>query len=196
MFYDENGFPRSHTCTFDLTINGRDTQVPIDLSSIVAGSTKPYDVAPAHDWAVARLIHAVTGVKPYGIAADIHENEPVTFRRPRPYRLGAGPRISPCRTALFHDQLSAGEEGTREFSFDCDTGDGASGGAVMFDRDYSRIGAVLVGWRSNKPFKGVAFSHTHYNFAVTMEGAFRQAVYAAAGKMMVSEVERSRVAPP
>jgi hypothetical protein len=186
VFFDENGFPRARTCTFDLTINGRDTQVPIDLSSIVAGSTKPYDVAPAHDWAVARLTQAVSGVKPYGIAGDIHENEPVTFVARGHIDWGGAKNLS-MQDCLLHDQLSTAEEGTREFSFDCDTGDGASGGAVMFDRDYSRIGAILVGWRSNKPFKGVPFSRTHYNFAVTMEGAFRQAVFAAAGKVMVQK---------
>ena len=63
------------------------------------------------------------------------------------------------------------------------TGDGASGGALMFDRDYSQIGAILVGWRSNHPFSAVPFARTHYNFAVTMEGDFRKAVLALAGNL-------------
>ena len=57
----------------------------------------------------------------------------------------------------------------------------------MLDGDYSRVGAILVGWRSNQPFKAVPFSASHYNFAVTMEGAFRQAVFKAAGKVMVQK---------
>lgn len=186
VLYDENGLPRARSCNFDIMIDGRESQVPIDMTSVIAGSTKPYDVAVAHDWAVARLTRPLSGVKPYGIAADIHADEPVTFVARGHIDWGGAKNMS-MQDCLLHDQLSTGDEGTREFSFDCDTGDGASGGALMFDRDYSRIGAILVGWRSNRPFKAVPFSRTHYNFAVTMEGAFRQAVYAAAGKMLVQK---------
>lgn len=186
VFYDENGVARARTCTFDVTVDRVVLHVPIDLSSVVAGSTNPYDVAVTHDWAVARLSHAVTGVRPYGIAADVHENEPMTFVARGHIDWGDAKNLS-MQDCTLHDQLSSGEEGTREFSFDCDTGDGASGGALMMDRNAADIGAVLVGWRSNKPFKAIPFSHTHYNFAVTLEGAFRQAVYAAAGKVMVQK---------
>ena len=186
VFFDENGVPRARTCTFNLTVDKSELHVPIDLGSVVAGSTNPYDVAVAHDWAVARLTHAVTGIKPYGIAVDIHANEPTTFVARGHIDWGDAKDLS-MQDCLMHDQLSEGAEGTREFSFDCDTGDGASGGALMLDRDASRIGAILVGWRSNRPFKAMPFSRTHYNFAVTLEGAFRQAVYAAAGKMLVQK---------
>ena len=187
VFYDENGVPRSRACSFDVTVEGREVQMPVDLATVVAGSTNPYDVAVTHDWAVARLQHPLYGVKPYGLAYDIHDSEPVTFVARGHIDWGGARQLS-MQDCLLHDQLSpTAEEGTREFSFDCDTGDGASGGALMFDRDHSRIGAILVGWRSNKPFKAVPFSRTHYNFAVTMEGAFRQAVLAAAGKMMVQK---------
>jgi hypothetical protein len=186
VFFDENGLPRSTSCNFTVSVNGRDLHVPIDLRSIVAGSTNPYNVAPADDWAVARLFRPMIGVKPYGIAADIHENEPVTFVARGHIDWGSARSLS-MQDCLLHDQLSASSLGTREFSFDCDTGDGASGGALMFDRDYSRVGAILVGWRSNHPFSAMPYSRTHYNFAVTMEGAFRQAVYSAAGKMMVQK---------
>ena len=186
VFYDENGMPRSRSCTFDVTVNGSDMRVPIDLGSIVAGSTKPYDVEVTHDWAVARLSHAVNGAKPYGIAADVRPDEPVTFVARGHIDWGEAKRLS-MQDCTLHDKLSDGMEGTREFSFDCDTGDGASGGALMFDRDLSRVGAILVGWRSNRPFSAMPFSHTHYNFAVTLEGAFKRAVYAAAGKVIVQK---------
>lgn len=186
VFYDENGVPRSRVCTFDIVYNGHDLRVPIDMESIVAGSTKPYDVAVAHDWAVARLTHSISGVRPYGIAGNIHSDEPVTFVARGHIDWGEARQMS-MQDCLLHDQLSQGEEGTREFAFDCDTGDGASGGALMFDNDHSRIGAILVGWRSNHPFRAIPFSKTHYNFAVTLEGAFRRAVYAAAGKLIVSK---------
>ena len=182
VFYDENGIARSPTCTFELTADGRTTHVPIDLNTIVAGSTNPYAVAPAHDWAVVRLAHRVSGVRPYTIAYDIHANEPVTFVARGHIDWGEAKKLS-LEECLMHDQLSAAEEGTREFSFDCDTGDGASGGALMFDKERSQIGAILVGWRSNRPFNAVPFSRTHYNFAVTMEGDFRKAVLSLAGNL-------------
>lgn len=183
VFYDENGQPRARTCTFSVVEDGHDVQVPIDLSSILAGSTRPYDVEVAHDWAVARLAHALVGVRPYGIASDIHANESVTFVARGHIDWGGAKKLS-MQACTFHDNLSRGTEGTREFSFDCDTGDGASGGAVMFDHESSRIGAILVGWRSNRPFAAQPFSSTHYNFAVTLEGGFRDAVYALAGKVI------------
>ena len=211
VFYDENGFPRARTCSFDLTVDGGEVHVPIEVADIVAGSTRPYDVDPAHDWAVARLAHPVAGVKPYGIATDVHENEAMTFVARGHIDWGGAKQLS-MQDCTLHDHISDGEEGTREFSFDCDTGDGASGGALMFDGAPSLpggvhrgdvhpgdvhpsdvhpsdvlVGGVLVGWRSNRPFKGMPFSHTHYNFAVTLEGAFRDAVYAAARKMIVQK---------
>ena len=184
VFYDENGLLRASDCSFDLTVNGTELRVPIDLGSIVAGSTKPYEAAVTHDWAVVRLMHAVSGVKPYGVAGDIVENEPVTFVSRGHIDWGEAKKLS-MQDCQLHNKISEGAEGTKEFSFDCDTGDGASGGALMFDRELTRIGAILVGWRSNRPFKAVPFSRTHYNFAVSLEGAFRRAVYAAAGKVLV-----------
>jgi hypothetical protein len=186
VFFDENGIRRSATCTFDVYAAGQLQHVPINLASIVAGSTNPYAVAPAHDWAVAKLMRHVPDARPYGIASDIHANEVTTFIARGHIDWGEAKRLS-MEECLMHDQLSAAEEGTREFSFDCETGDGASGGALMFDKTRTQIGAILVGWRSNHPFKATPFSRTHYNFAVTMEGAFRKAVFAAAGNVLVQK---------
>ena len=41
VFYDENGLPRARSCTFDITVGGREVHVPIDLASIVAGGDMP-----------------------------------------------------------------------------------------------------------------------------------------------------------
>ena len=66
-------------------------------------------------------------------------------------------------------------------------GDGASGGALVMTPNKPAIGAILVGWRSNKPFRSAPFSKSHYNFAVTIEGAFKKAVVAAASKVIVAQ---------
>ncbi|VFU09837.1 trypsin-like serine protease [Methylocella tundrae] len=186
VFFDEDGAPRAKTCTFVNQVDGKDVRTPIDLSSIIAGSRNPYAVAAVHDWAVARLTRPVNGATPYGLAGAESPNTPVEFVARGHIDWGEGRELSMEKCAL-HDQLSVGEEGTREFSFDCETGDGASGGAVIVgDKGDPLVGAVLVGWRSNKPFHSAPFSPTHYNFAVTIEGAFKKAVIASAAKAYVA----------
>ena len=186
VFFDERGALRAKTCYFAMEDHGKEIRVPIDASSIVAGSTNPYAIAAVHDWAVARLVHPVEGVTPYGLADGAKQNTPIEFVARGHIDWGEGRKLSMEKCHL-HDQLSAGEEGTREFSFDCETGDGASGGALMMGSSKPAIGAILVGWRSNKPFRAVPFSRTHYNFAVTIEGAFRKAVVTAAGNVTVAK---------
>ncbi len=187
VFFDEKGVPTAKSCVFVLE-KGEKNQiaVPIDLSSIVAGSTDPYAVAEVHDWAVARLTRPVEGVLPYGIADAPSAESPVEFVARGHIDWGEGHRLSIEKCHL-HNQLAVGKEGTREFAFDCDTGDGASGGAVLAQSTKPEITAVLVGWTSNRPFHSAPFSPTHYNFVVTVEGAFRQAVQAAANKYIVAK---------
>jgi hypothetical protein len=186
VFFDEKGAPRAKTCFFSIESHGKELRVPIDLGSIVAGSTNPYAVAPVHDWAVARLTHPIEGVTPYRLADAKGSNTPVEFVARGHIDWGDGRRLS-MEKCLLHDQLAAGAEGTREFSFDCETGDGASGGALVIGTNKPAIGAILVGWRSNKPFRSAPFSRSHYNFAVTIEGAFKRAVVAAASKVVVAK---------
>jgi hypothetical protein len=186
VFFDEKGQRRAKSCDFVVTQNGHEVAVPVNLESIVAGSTDPYAVAAVHDWAVARLAHPISDVVPYGLADTEKAEEPVEFVARGHIDWGQARRLSMERCHL-HDQIEAGQEGTREFAFDCNTGDGASGGAVMVGDGPPRLGAVLVGWRSNKPFRAAPFSMTHYNFAVTVEGAFKKAVLAAANKFVVAK---------
>lgn len=188
VFFDERGAPRARTCHFVVEDHGKEVRVAIDSHSIVAGSTNPYAIAAVHDWAVARLAHPIEGVTPYVLADGANQNMPVEFVARGHIDWGEGRKLSIEKCRL-HDQLNVGEEGTREFSFDCETGDGASGGAVVVGGGKQpAVGAVLVGWRSNRPFHTAPFSRSHYNFAVTIEGAFRKAVVsAAAGSVTVAK---------
>jgi hypothetical protein len=187
VFFDEDGVPRAKTCTFVNEVDGKQIRTPIDTASIVAGSKNPYAVAAVHDWAVARLTRPVLGATPYGLAGAASPDTPVEFVARGHIDWGQGRELSMEKCAL-HDHLSTGEEGTREFSFDCETGDGASGGALILGAVGDPVvGAVLVGWRSNKPFHSAPFSPTHYNFAVTIEGAFKKAVVASAAKAYVAK---------
>ncbi len=183
VFFDEKGEPRAKNCTFAIELDGQPIRVPVDLSSIKSGSTNPYAYPAVHDWAVAKLTKSVTDVTPYQLADSVQAQAPVEFVARGHIDWGDGRRMS-MEACHLHDQLSAGQEGTREFAFDCETGDGASGGAVLMGDDQMQVGAILVGWRSNKPYRAVPFSPTHYNFAVSIEGAFRTAVLDAAKKLV------------
>jgi len=186
VFFDEKGGPRAKTCYFALENHGKEMRVPIDLGSIVAGSTDPYAIEAVHDWAVARLTHPVDDVTPFSLADTAGPNTPVEFVARGHIDWGDGRQLSMEKCRL-HDQLAVGAEGTREFSFDCETGDGASGGALVMAPNKPAIGAILVGWRSNKPFRTAPFSKYHYNFAVTIEGDFKKAIVAAASKVVVAK---------
>ncbi|HMF05603.1 MAG TPA: trypsin-like peptidase domain-containing protein [Methylocella sp.] len=186
VFFNEKGVRRAKTCFFSMDRHGKEVKVPVDLGSIVAGSTNPYAIAAVHDWAVARLVHPVEGVTPYALADRATPNTPVEFVARGHIDWGEGRKLSMEKCRL-RDQLTAGEEGTREFSFDCETGDGASGGALFMRADKPAIGAILVGWRSYRPFKPAPFSQSHYNFAVTIEGAFRKAIMSAATKVTAAK---------
>jgi len=187
VFFDEHGVPRAKSCAFVIESAQKLVKVPIDLASIVAGSKDPYAIAAVSDWAVAKLTRPIAGVVPYSLASAAKPNTPVSFVARGHIDWGDGRKLSMERCML-HDQTSVGPEGTREFSFDCETGDGASGGAVVIDDAAPAIGAILVGWRSNKPFRSAPFSPTHYNFVVTIEGAFKKAVVAAASRVVASRV--------
>lgn len=180
VFYDEAGAMRADAahCAFTATVEGREFSVPVDAKSIVAGTTDPYATAAAHDWAVARLTRAVPGVAPYGLG-DPASNLPIRFAARGHSDWGAGRELS-LEACRLRDNLSSGQEGTREFAFDCAAGVGASGGALL-DAEGDKLLAVFVGFRSVAADQRLAFSPFNYNFAVTVEGAFRRAVVEAAG---------------
>jgi Trypsin-like peptidase domain len=180
VLFDEQGNPRADNarCVFTTTVGGEDVTTPIDVASIVAGNTNPYANPAVHDWAVARLMRPVVGATPYGLGPSAQSGEGIEFVARGHSDWGGGKAMSleDCR---LHDRLSLGGEGTREFSFDCDAGVGASGGALLTPN--GRLLGVFVGYRSVAPDKVMPFSAQHYNFGVSIDGAFRKAVETVAG---------------
>jgi hypothetical protein len=73
--------------------------------------------------------------------------------------------------------IASAPEGVREFAIDCNAAPGSSGAAVTAGH---RIVGIYVGYRSVDPGRAQAFSSTHYNFAITLEGPFRRALLATA----------------
>lgn len=181
VLFNEQGQPRSDSahCFFTVAVADQEVTTAIDMSTIVSGNSDPYSKPAVHDWAVARLLRPVHGATPYGLAGAAQPSEDIQFVARGHSDWGAGHAMSMEKCRL-HDALTAGAEGTREFSFDCDAGVGASGGALL-NAGGGRLLAVFVGYRSIAPDSTLPFSAQHYNFAVTIEGAFRRAVESAAG---------------
>lgn len=183
VLFDASGAPRAEQCAFEIESEGATQRIAIDMKTIVAGSRKPYAQPAVDDWAVARLERPAAGIAPYALAPAIAPDSPVELAARGHFDWGGGRNLS-LQGCKLYGQLTAAAQGQREFAFDCETGDGASGGAVLADQDARAPGralaAILVGWRSKKPDAPAPFSSTHYNFAVSVEGAFRAAVLAAA----------------
>jgi hypothetical protein len=181
VLFDEHGQLRGDSahCFFTATVAEQEITTAIDVASVVSGNSDPYAKPAVHDWAVARLLRPIKGATPYGVGAPAQAAQDIEFVARGHSDWGSGRAMS-MENCRIHDVLSRGAEGTREFSFDCDAGVGASGGAVL-NASGSRLLAVFVGYRSIAPDRTMPFSPQHYNFAVTLEGAFRRAVEAAAG---------------
>ena len=182
VLFNERGEPRGDSahCAFTATINGEDVTSAIDTASVITGATSPYAGPAVHDWAVARLMRPMIGATPYRLGVSAQSGQDIRFVARGHQDWGAGNVMSMEKCAL-RNGLASGAEGTREFAFDCDAGDGASGGAVLNDSSGSLM-AVFVGYRSTAPQAAQPFSMQHYNFAVSIDGAFRRAVQTAASQ--------------
>lgn len=180
VFYDERGELRGDSahCFFTVTLPDGEATVAIDVSSIIAGAKSPYTGPAVHDWAVARLLRPINGATPYALGPAARTSQDIEFVARGHSDWGAGSAMS-MQDCQLRDMLSSGSEGTREFAFDCDAGVGASGGAVLTTGE-ARLLGVFVGYRSVAPGEALPFSMQHYNFGVTVDGAFRRAVEAAA----------------
>lgn len=179
VFFDERGELRGDNghCVFTAIVGGQEITTTIAVSSILAGDKKPYAHPAVNDWAVARLMRPVIGAAPYALGGRAQAGSPIEFVARGHSDWGGGKAMSleDCR---LRNQLSTSGEGTREFSFDCDAGVGASGGALLAPG--GKLVGVFVGYRSIAPEKAMPFSSQHYNFAVSVDGAFRKAVEAVA----------------
>jgi hypothetical protein len=165
-----DGQPRT-SCTFQSIAGG--APIPIEPRSISAGSRAPMAEPATRDWAVARLARPVPGVTPYGIASPGVTPSGVFMvagGNRRPDAMGA----ERCNT---RGVIASAPEGVREFAIDCNAAPGSSGAAVTAGH---RIVGIYVGYRSVDPGRAQAFSSTHYNFAITLEGPFRRALLATA----------------
>ncbi len=169
VLIDSAGLPR--TCTFQPTGGG--APVAIDARSIVAGSRMPLSESATRDWAVARLVRPVQGATPYGLASAGAKPGGI-FMVAGGNKRADGMGAEQCNARGI---LASSQDGVREFAIDCSGAPGSSGAALTSG---GMIVGIHVGYRSTNPTQAQAFSKTHYNFAITVEGSFRRALLAAA----------------
>jgi hypothetical protein len=195
VFFDEQGARRAKSCDFIVEIDGKEKRVPVDMKSIVAGAVRPYAAKPLNDWAVAKLRHPLQEISPYTLAVDLALNDMVEFVA-RGHTNWVDKSLMSFEECRLRAQTNQIEDGPREFAFDCETGDGASGGAVLLGDDRRQLGAILVGWRSDDPTTTRPFSSRNYNFVVSIEGAFRRALSDAAKTRTVDRGAPLSTTPP
>ena len=122
---------------------------------------------------MVKLARPLPEATPYPLAAPRAKSRSASSRAAR--SIGTAAAACRCRILPPARRAENGAEGTREFSFDCSANVGASGSGLL-DGDGKGLVAMFVGYRSVAPDQALPFSPTHYNFAVTVEGAFRKAV--------------------
>jgi hypothetical protein len=176
-FYDTDGNPRGDlsTCHFNVMSEGKQLQVPLDVSSLVVGSRNPYAVAPVHDWAVVRLVSAVPAASPYGVSepGPVGAQVVLLAHRHRGWVHDGAKAIETCAIRV---ESRTEKDMARELAIDCSAGEGASGSAIMVPGQSGAMVGIYVGWRSTHPDRPGPFSMTHMNFGVAVEGPFRSAI--------------------
>ncbi|MCC6946837.1 MAG: trypsin-like peptidase domain-containing protein [Bradyrhizobiaceae bacterium] len=173
VFIAAGGTPRNPSCVFEPAGNPGKS-IAIDMHSIIAGSATPMDDRATLDWAVARLSMPLDGVKPYALGTT-----PEISSRVLMYGGGNGEAgnmgVERCS---IRSETATSPEGIQEVSFDCSAAHGGSGSALL--NENREVVGIFVGYRTLDAKAARPFSATHYNFAITIDGAFRRALILAA----------------
>jgi hypothetical protein len=146
--------------------------IPVDSTTIKAGSRSPLSQAATNDWAVAHLSQPVLDATPYVLAGA--QLGPITLCAAG----NGGPTRFGAETCAVRSVLRTAADGIRELAIDCSGSPGGSGGAIIGRN--GGIAGIYIGYRSAHPDEAGPFSSTHYNFGITIEGGFRRALLAEA----------------
>ena len=180
VLYDRSGHLRGdkNHCMFIVESEGQEIATALEVDGAIAGSKDPYNESAVHDWAVVKLARPLREAEPYPlapVASEAHASDSAVRFVARGSIDWDGGKSTSMQDCKMRDGLESGVEGTHEYAFDCSANVGASG-AGLLDGDGKALMAIFVGYRSVAPDQPLPFSATHYNFAVTVEGAFRRAV--------------------
>lgn len=170
VLIDQDGRKRTG-CVFEPTMKGEGA-VPLDAASIRTGSKMPLAEHATKDWAVARLAAPIKGVNAYAVgSASAPGNIMMCAGGNREFAAMGTEKCAIRRV------IGTSSDGIREVAIDCNAGPGSSGAALISG---TKVVGIYVGYRSSNPEKAQAFSDTHYNFGISIDGPFRQALYNAA----------------
>jgi hypothetical protein len=141
-------------------------QIAIDMAQVRSGSANPLSAPAAQDWAVARLVEPLSGVRPLSTAsAALGQQVRLVSGRTLPG--GGGPTVEPC-------VIRGRTPRQAELAIDCSAQAGDSGAALLTSD--GRLAAIYVGFRTMTPGRSAPYSDTHYNFALPISGAISAAV--------------------
>jgi hypothetical protein len=160
-------------CVF-LPRMGSGEPIAIETATIQAGSRTPLSQAATRDWAVARLVAPVSAATPYVLGAQMSQPGAVTLCAAG----NGGATQFGAENCTVRSIVKTAGDGVRELAIDCSGSPGGSGGAIIAEN--GAITGIYVGDRSTNPSEAQPYSKTHYNFGITIEGAFRRALLAQA----------------
>jgi hypothetical protein len=141
-------------------------QIEIDMSQLRSGTANPLSAPAAQDWAVARLMEPVSGVRPFSTAGATRGQQ-IRLVSARTLTGSGGPTVEPC-------SIRGRTPGQAELAIDCSAQAGDSGAALLASD--GRVVAIYVGFRSTAPGRSAPFSDSHYNFAIPVSGAMSAAI--------------------
>jgi hypothetical protein len=173
VLFDKSGRLRSSSCSFE-PLFAQGLKVDIDLRTIRTGSSMPYAEPATRDWAIVRLTAPIEQARPYSLGGATSGALPI-FMCAGGNGAGGVWGAERCST---REVTKTADDGIREITIDCSADHGASGAALV--SDHNDMIAIYVGYRSTAPKAARAYSPTHYNFAITVDGPFRQALVAMA----------------
>jgi len=155
---------------------GDGSPIPIVAGTIKAGSRTPLAQPATRDWAVARLAAPVLSAVPYSLAPQGAYPTSITF-------CGGGngtPTHFGAESCTVRRVIQTAADGIRELAIDCSASPGSSGAGLVTSGH--AVAAIYIGYRSTNPDQSQAFSDTHYNFAITIDGPFRRAISGEAAR--------------
>lgn len=173
VLFDKSGQLRSASCSFE-PLFAQGLKVDLDLHAIRTGSSTPYAEPATRDWAIVRLSAPIESARPYSLGGVSSGVLPIFMCAGG----NGGGGIWGAERCSTREVTKVADDGIREIAIDCSADHGASGAALVSDGN--NMVAIYVGYRSTAPKAARAYSPTHYNFAITVEGPFRQALMAMA----------------
>jgi len=172
VLLDENGRRRAEgsDCTFVINAGDQRQEIALVLDEAITGASAPYAEPAVRDWAVVPLAASAYGARPYHLATTLDVPSAIVLSSAA-RASGEWASLERCQARNVTAQTN---DGLREVAIDCDAEGGTSGSAILSET--GGFLGVYVGFRSAHPGVSGPFSATHYNFAVTAEGALRRAV--------------------